>query len=131
MTCGSAASAASSSASRLVLHVDGIDEADGRLPSRVDAAPEYRELERLVGVPGPVARGSRRQGLGGMIEWQLDFGQSKHRESCCRIGQTAIAGRMSGGPGPLEIVAAQLAGHVDHLADEIEALHEPRLHRAR
>ena len=38
---------------------------------------------------------------------------------------------MPAGPGPLEIVAAEPAGHIDDFADEIEARHTPRLHRLR
>ena len=30
------------------------------------------------------------------------------------------AGGMAGRPGPLEVVAAQMTGHIQHLADEIQ-----------
>src|SRR6185437_5833437 len=40
------------------------------------------------------------------------------------------ARRLPRRPRPLEVVAAEPAGDVDHLADEVEAGHEFRLHRA-
>lgn len=30
------------------------------------------------------------------------------------------AGSMAGSPGPLEVVAAEMAGHIQYLADEIQ-----------
>src|SRR6185312_14743225 len=41
-----------------------------------------------------------------------------------------LARRVPRGPGPLEVVAAQPAGDVHHFADEVQAGHELRLHRA-
>ncbi|MOA47603.1 hypothetical protein D3C78_1702540 [compost metagenome] len=38
-----------------------------------------------------------------------------------RCGSHHAAGRVPAGPGPLEVVAAQPAGHVQHLADEMQA----------
>ena len=40
-----------------------------------------------------------------------------------------LARGVPAGPGPLEIVAAQPAGHIDHFADEIKSRHPPRFHR--
>ena len=39
-----------------------------------------------------------------------------------------LARGVAAGPGPLKIVAAQPAGHIDHFADEIESRHAPRFH---
>src|SRR4029077_15749313 len=39
--------------------------------------------------------------------------------------------RMTGGPSPLEIESAQVAGHIDNLADEIETAHLLRPTRRR
>lgn len=33
-----------------------------------------------------------------------------------------LAGRVSGGPGPLEVVAVEPAGDIDHFTDEVEAV---------
>ncbi len=41
-----------------------------------------------------------------------------------------MAGAEAGGPCPLEIVATEPAGDVDHLADEVEARDAPRFERA-
>src|SRR5690606_18257999 len=38
------------------------------------------------------------------------------------------AARHARGPGPLEVIAAQPAGHIDRLAYEVQARHGARLH---
>src|SRR5215212_3214785 len=42
----------------------------------------------------------------------------------------SLTGAQARGPCPLEIVAAEPAGHVHHLADEVEARHRLRFHGA-
>src|SRR5258708_38486661 len=39
--------------------------------------------------------------------------------------------RMAGSPGPLEVESAEVAGHIDGLADEMQSLHARRLQRLR
>ncbi len=41
---------------------------------------------------------------------------------------SALAGSVTGGPGPLEIIATQLAGHIYNLSDEVKAGNDLGLH---
>ena len=40
-----------------------------------------------------------------------------------------LAGAVTGRPCPLEVIAAEPAGHIDHLADEVETRHGAGFHR--
>ncbi len=48
--------------------------------------------------------------------------------SCCGGFLQCCGAGMGGGPGPLEVEAAQMAGYIDDLADEEEAGHAAGLH---
>src|SRR5690606_9452330 len=52
-------------------------------------------------------------------------------KECRWSGEEGGAGGVGGGPGPLEVVAAEPAGDVDDFADEVQAGHVPGLHRRR
>src|SRR5204862_4425162 len=49
-------------------------------------------------------------------------------EQVAGVDSDGLPGRVSRRPRPLEVVAAQMAGHIDYFADEIQPRHAARFH---
>ncbi len=110
---------------RLVLHgdVDHVDDADRPHLAGVDRlAPD----EVLLDVPGaraePIEDGPLERGLV-VIQRQRNLVQAQHRSGPRRVA----AGHPARRPGPLEVEAAAVTVHVQHLAAQVESRLAPRL----